>query len=429
MQRKHVSGLADGARRSIMTAWSKRVGGLSAAVGGVGLILMLAAPASAEVRMRVWMAPHAVTWSGGATDLTPVHTPATISLTGLGAVPAPVVGQYPLGTPSLGIWVRFDEATREGALVRGINLAVSGPGPSPLWYQYRQPATGVATAQRWETGSDFSGSEATLVGGLGGVSRGFRNAATGDDRLDAFEPFPTLPDGTRVGIASMLLGVVPTPEVGFTNMELGAAGINIPGETDVKVAFGDEDLWYPAGEVAPDVRREGILSASYVGGAPPKGFQPPTFTTQPESRLTCDGATVTLTAAATASCAVRYQWFKGNVAILGANGPTLTLNNVTPADAGTYVCGATGCFGALSAPAVVRFARRADTNGDGIIGFDDIQCFVLAQLQGFAGWAECTVIPGDEAAFVCANDTNGDGIIGFDDINPFVLCVLQGCPE
>jgi len=62
---------------------------------------------------------------------------------------------------------------------------------------------------------------------------------------------------------------------------------------------------------------------------------PPTIVTQPVNRTECTGASATFTVAATGSN-LTYQWRKNGTDIGGATGATLTLNNLTAADAANY---------------------------------------------------------------------------------------------
>lgn len=61
----------------------------------------------------------------------------------------------------------------------------------------------------------------------------------------------------------------------------------------------------------------------------------PSFTTQPSDQTAYAGGSVTFTAAATGGT-VTYQWRKNGVSISGATSATLTLNNLTTADEGSY---------------------------------------------------------------------------------------------
>lgn len=69
---------------------------------------------------------------------------------------------------------------------------------------------------------------------------------------------------------------------------------------------------------------------------------------------------------------------------------------------------------------------RGDSSGDGLVNFDDIDCFVAA-LIGFETWQGCgTAAPVE--AFTCVNDIDANGDVNFDDIDGFVECLVQeGC--
>jgi len=69
---------------------------------------------------------------------------------------------------------------------------------------------------------------------------------------------------------------------------------------------------------------------------------------------------------------------------------------------------------------------RGDSNGDGLVNFDDIDCFVSALVSSDA-WEACgTTYP--PSAYQCANDIDQNGSVDFDDIDPFVECLInEGC--
>ncbi len=70
---------------------------------------------------------------------------------------------------------------------------------------------------------------------------------------------------------------------------------------------------------------------------------------------------------------------------------------------------------------------RGDANGDDVIDFRDIDCFVSA-LVGEAAWLGC-VAGLDAATYLCANDCNCNGGVDPDDIDCFVQCLVAGdCP-
>ena len=68
-----------------------------------------------------------------------------------------------------------------------------------------------------------------------------------------------------------------------------------------------------------------------------KGFTPPTITTQPVGATTIEGNSVTLSAAASGSAPLTFQWSKDGLPIPGATGTSLVLNNLRVADSGNYV--------------------------------------------------------------------------------------------
>lgn len=65
---------------------------------------------------------------------------------------------------------------------------------------------------------------------------------------------------------------------------------------------------------------------------------PPVILTQPISQSRYAGGTATFTVSARGLNPLRYLWYHGTNEIRTANGPTLTLVNLQPADAGEYSC-------------------------------------------------------------------------------------------
>ena len=74
----------------------------------------------------------------------------------------------------------------------------------------------------------------------------------------------------------------------------------------------------------------------------------PAFTTQPSSQTVTAGANVTFTAAASGTPTPTYQWYQGTTLLTGQTSATLTLNNVQPANAGTYSVKATNSVSTVS---------------------------------------------------------------------------------
>jgi hypothetical protein len=103
----------------------------------------------------------------------------------------------------------------------------------------------------------------------------------------------------------------------------------------------------------------------------------------------------------------------------GPDGNVTSADNlsITPGPPGDNPCAAAPCEGFLC----------GDSNGDGSIDFDDIDCFVQALISQEA-WANCGTAYGEDG-YVCANDINGDGSVDFNDIDGFVEALISGaCP-
>ncbi|HKQ75856.1 MAG TPA: pectinesterase family protein [Blastocatellia bacterium] len=101
------------------------------------------------------------------------------------------------------------------------------------------------------------------------------------------------------------------------------------------------------------------------------GLTAPAITTQPAGVTAIEGANVVLTAAASGSAPLSFQWSKNGVPIAGATAPTLTLNNARVADSGGYVFTASNPAGVVAsnvatvivnlAPPVITMQPRSQT--------------------------------------------------------------------
>lgn len=142
----------------------------------------------------------------------------------------------------------------------------------------------------------------------------------------------------------------------------------------------------------------------------------PTFTEHPASTGGCLGRSVTLTSRATGTGPLTYTW-RRNGQPIGATGRTLTLSNLTAADAGTYdVVVRNACNAVTSTPAVLTVASccPADFTGDGFVDGFDYDAFV-ACFEGI------TCPPGKTADF------DGDGFVDSFDYDAFVGAFEAGC--
>jgi PKD repeat protein len=142
----------------------------------------------------------------------------------------------------------------------------------------------------------------------------------------------------------------------------------------------------------------------------------PTFIENPADAAGCLDGSITLTARATGSGPLTYTWRRDGQAI-GATGRTLTLSNLTAANAGTYdVVVRNTCNSATSTPAVVTVTNccPTDFNGDGFLDFFDYNDYV-------------TCFEGDTCPSGKTADFNSDGFVDFFDYDAFVAAFEVGC--
>lgn len=85
----------------------------------------------------------------------------------------------------------------------------------------------------------------------------------------------------------------------------------------------------------------------------------PSITVQPSNQAAVAGSTVTFSV--TASSATAYQWYKDGVALAGATGSTLSLNNVQTEQVGTYYVVLTGAGGTTTSATVTLTLVSAET--------------------------------------------------------------------
>ncbi len=78
---------------------------------------------------------------------------------------------------------------------------------------------------------------------------------------------------------------------------------------------------------------------------------PPSITTQPAAQNAIAGGTATFSVALASSAGVTYQWKKDDVNIAGATSATLTVNNVSAANAGSYTVVVTNAVGSITSSA------------------------------------------------------------------------------
>lgn len=110
-------------------------------------------------------------------------------------------------------------------------------------------------------------------------------------------------------------------------------GVDIPGETATvlsldPIALGDAGDYDVVVTNACGQTTSAVATVS-VGAAP-------SVSVQPASQSVCDGGSVMLTVAAEGAAPLTFQWRKGGVDLPGETNDTLTIDLVSPTDAGDY---------------------------------------------------------------------------------------------
>jgi hypothetical protein len=88
----------------------------------------------------------------------------------------------------------------------------------------------------------------------------------------------------------------------------------------------------------------------------------PAFTLNPSGATLCENENIQLISVATGAEPLTYQWKLNNADITSTTSSTLTLNGVTPSDAGAYTCYVTAaaCGNATSTPATINVNPSVD---------------------------------------------------------------------
>ncbi|HWX23132.1 MAG TPA: LamG-like jellyroll fold domain-containing protein, partial [Candidatus Binatia bacterium] len=147
------------------------------------------------------------------------------------------------------------------------------------------------------------------------------------------------------------------------------AAIGARGDSSFCSFFGtlDEVSVYNRALSATEIQR--IYAANSAGKC--VGTIPPIIVTQPTNKTVLSGSSLTFTALAAGSPTLGYQWlFNGTNVIPGATSTSLTLANVSLAQAGNYSIQVTNAFGsALSSNALLTVLPPCTPVPSGLIGW------------------------------------------------------------
>ncbi len=231
--------------------------------------------------------------------------------------------------------------------------ATGTPSPS---YQWRKNNTAIAGA----TSSSLTIATATLddAGSYDVVVSNVAGSVTSSSvtlTVDAPPVIVTSPQGATAKLhQAVTFSVVATgsPAPNYQWLKNGAA---ISGATQASLSL--------SSVVQSDAGGYSVLVTNRAGSATSSVATlvisaPPTITAQPKPQIVQTGGSATFTVAA--DTATDFQWRMNGAAISGATSTTLTLGNVSAADAATYDVVATNPFGStLSSPATLTVSSTS----------------------------------------------------------------------
>lgn len=151
---------------------------------------------------------------------------------------------------------------------------------------------------------------------------------------------------------------------------------------------------------------------------------PPRFVETPADQAIEAGSAAELKVIAEGTAPLKFEWFKNDTVISGAEGPILELAKVTQDDAGFYRVRVSNAFGSATSPQamldviVIEPANSGDLDGDGmtdVVLMSDEGELVAWLMEGVSVLAERVFDPptvnGSGFKVVGTGDFNGDGAL------------------
>ncbi len=223
------------------------------------------------------------------------------------------------------------------------SFTVGASGTGQLGYQWLlngAPVSGATTATISIPSAQLSdaGTYSAIVSGQTGSSQSAGAVLTVSPEATApiFQYQPAATSVTVGGTATLGVGVVGTPPITYQWSKGGAA---IAGATSSSLSFmntaaSDAGVYTvaitdPVGTVTSS---PATLTVNPAGGPP----VPVSIELQPTPVSTPVGGVAAFTVGVTGDPSITYQWRKNQAPISGAVGPSFTISDVQPSDAGTY---------------------------------------------------------------------------------------------
>lgn len=249
----------------------------------------------------------------------------------------------------------------------GVNLSVAVTGTAPLKFQWRKNGTEIADANKATLA--FKALQTADAGNYDVIVTNSAGEVTSAMAVLIVDALPNVLPPT-VTVQPRNVATPPGPTV-FFRVELGGTGpmtlqwrkngAAINGATSATLVLPNVQA-ADAGNydvvVTNAVGTVTSVTASLTIETAP-GAQAPTIVTHPQSVTTPPSATILFSITMTGSAPFKVQWRKNGLPVTEASGATLVLNNVQPADAGTYDAVVTNSAGsATSAGATLTIEGR-----------------------------------------------------------------------
>ncbi len=140
----------------------------------------------------------------------------------------------------------------------------------------------------------------------------------------------TVSAGTTVNFTVTATGTAPL------SYQWQKDGVNLPGATSATLTLVSVTASSAGGYRAVVSNVVSTATSAVASLTVGSGSISPSITLQPVGQVVLAGTPVVFTVVATGTAPLSYQWQKNGASIAGASSASLTLNNVTTADAGTY---------------------------------------------------------------------------------------------
>jgi Leucine-rich repeat (LRR) protein len=359
----------------------------SSAAGNYAVVITNVAGAvnSSSALLTVWVPPAIVTQPSSRTNIT--GSDATFSVVATGTVPLSyqwqlggniipgatsstltvsgvqpsnggdysvvitnVAGSIASAAATLTVWVppaiSVQPASRTNLTGTSASFSVSATGTSPLSYQWQSggsPITGATTSSLTLNNVQLSdaGSYSVVITNVAGSLTSAAAVLT-----VWAPPAITVQPANRTNLTgtSATFSVTATGTAPLSYQWQSSTG-PIPGATTSSLTLNNLQLSDAGNYSVVITNVAGSLTSTLAALTV---WAPPAITTQPQSATNLAGTTAGFSVSATGTSPLSYQWQFNGVNLDGANGSSLSLNNVQPGAAGNYTVAITNVGGAVT---------------------------------------------------------------------------------